>query len=250
MVFCIATGSARRGQCASTGPMAHAVQVMSENPYRLARDVRGIGFRTADAIAVKLSIEKTAMIRVRAGNHGEGHCGLPTAEKLLDVPQDLVRTTLDLELADGTVIADRLGETACLFLAGLYRAERAISRASFPGLGSIPARRSPWIEQRIGLTLAESRSGRGPWFQGARHHRRPGRWQDHYCQRHSAHPAKDAKLLARRAYRPRRQAHERGHRPGGQDRPPPPGGGFRRNDANLLDCDLPVVDETRWWTCC
>ena len=73
----------------------------------------------------------------------EGHCGLPTAEKLLDVPQDLVRTTLDLELADGTVIADRLGETACLFLAGLYRAERAISRASFPGLGSIPARRSP-----------------------------------------------------------------------------------------------------------
>ena len=46
---------------------ADAVQVMSENPYRLARDIRGIGFRTADLIAERLGIEKTAMIRVRAG---------------------------------------------------------------------------------------------------------------------------------------------------------------------------------------
>jgi hypothetical protein len=43
-----------------------AVQVMSENPYRLARDIRGIGFRTADVIVEKLGIERTAMIRVRA----------------------------------------------------------------------------------------------------------------------------------------------------------------------------------------
>jgi exodeoxyribonuclease V alpha subunit len=42
---------------------ADAVQVMSENPYRLARDIRGIGFKTADAIAMKLGIEKTAMVR-------------------------------------------------------------------------------------------------------------------------------------------------------------------------------------------
>jgi hypothetical protein len=89
---------------------------------------------------MKLGIKKTAMIRVRAGISyalteamHEGHCGLPTAEltplaeKLLDVPQELIRTALDLELADGTVIADRLGETACIFLAGLYRAERAFA---------------------------------------------------------------------------------------------------------------------------
>ena len=64
---------------------ADAVQVMTENPYRLARDIRGIGFKTADAIAMKLGIEKTAMIRVRAGISyalteamDEGHCGLPT----------------------------------------------------------------------------------------------------------------------------------------------------------------------------
>ena len=61
---------------------ADAVQVMTENPYRLARDIRGIGFKTADAIAMRLGIEKTAMIRVRAGVSyalteavDEGHCG-------------------------------------------------------------------------------------------------------------------------------------------------------------------------------
>src|ERR1700688_1321496 len=38
-----------------------AIQVMTENPYRLARDIRGIGFKTADVIAMKLGIEKTAL---------------------------------------------------------------------------------------------------------------------------------------------------------------------------------------------
>src|SRR6516164_4954622 len=63
---------------------ADAVQVMSENPYRLARDISGIGFKTADAIATKLGIEKTAMIRVRSGISyalteamSQGNCGLP-----------------------------------------------------------------------------------------------------------------------------------------------------------------------------
>jgi exodeoxyribonuclease V alpha subunit len=113
---------------------------MSENPYRLARDIRGIGFKTADAIAMKLGVEKTAMIRVRAGISyalteamGQGHCGLPTedltqlAEKFLEVSVDLVGTALGLELTEGTVIADSVDETPCIFLAGLFRAERAIA---------------------------------------------------------------------------------------------------------------------------
>ncbi len=46
----------------------------------------------------------------------EGHCGLPTeeliplAEKVLEVPQEFIRTALDLELQDGTVVADRTGQ--------------------------------------------------------------------------------------------------------------------------------------------
>jgi exodeoxyribonuclease V alpha subunit len=39
----------------------------------------------------------------------------------------LIQTALELELTDGTVIADRVGEMPCVFLAGLYRAERTIA---------------------------------------------------------------------------------------------------------------------------
>lgn len=119
---------------------ADATQIMSENPYRLARDIRGISFRTADAIAEKLGIEKTALIRVRAGVSfalteamNDGHYGLPHAElttlagKLLEISADLIESAMRLELDEGTVTADRVGDTECPFLTGLHRAERAIA---------------------------------------------------------------------------------------------------------------------------
>jgi exodeoxyribonuclease V alpha subunit len=87
----------------------------------------------------------------------------PLAEKLLEVPQDLVLTALDLELSDGTVIAHRLGETDCVFLASLHRAERAIAerlltltKGKLPWASIDPEKAIPWTEQRTGLTLAES----------------------------------------------------------------------------------------------
>jgi exodeoxyribonuclease V alpha subunit len=155
---------------------AEAIQVMSENPYRLARDIRGIGFKTADAIAMRLGIEKAAMIRVRAGISyalseamDEGHCGLPReeleklAETLLEVPGDSVRAALNLELTDGTVVADSVGDTACVFLAGLHRAERAIAErlasiaaATLPWHPIAAEKALPWVEKLTGLTLADS----------------------------------------------------------------------------------------------
>jgi hypothetical protein len=51
----------------------------------------------------------------------------PLAEKLFEVPMEQIRTALDLELTEGSVIADSVGETPCVFLAGLHRAERAIA---------------------------------------------------------------------------------------------------------------------------
>ncbi|GLI96019.1 SF1B family DNA helicase RecD2 [Methylocystis echinoides] len=154
---------------------ADAVQVMTENPYRLARDIRGIGFKTADAIAMKLGIEKTAMIRVRAGISyalteamDEGHCGLPIdkllplAGELLEVPQQLVRTALDLELGEGVVVRDQVAETDCVFLTGLYRAEQTIAQrlqtllnGKLPWPWIDPTKALPWIEQKTGLALAE-----------------------------------------------------------------------------------------------
>ena len=63
-----------------------AIALVSENPYRLVRDIRGIGFLSADTIAQKMGIEKTAPVRARAGISytlteaiSKGHCGLPTS---------------------------------------------------------------------------------------------------------------------------------------------------------------------------
>ncbi|MBV9686320.1 MAG: AAA family ATPase, partial [Alphaproteobacteria bacterium] len=153
-----------------------AVRLISENPYRLARDIRGIGFRTADQIAAKLGIEKTALIRVRAGISfalseamDDGHCGLPEeelvplAQKLLELPAELIATALALELQDGTVVSDDLDGCRCVFLAGLYRAEREIGeRLRALAFGKPPwpfidaDKAVPWVEKRTKLALAES----------------------------------------------------------------------------------------------
>jgi exodeoxyribonuclease V alpha subunit len=155
---------------------ADAVQVMSDNPYRLAKDIRGIGFKTADTIAEKLGIEKTAMVRIRAGISyalteamGEGHCGLPVTElkglaaKLLEVDGALIKTALALELEERTVVADTVAGQDCIFLGGLYHAEKVIAdRLQTLMAGPLPwtaidaSKALPWIEGRTGLTLAPS----------------------------------------------------------------------------------------------
>ncbi|PYD79208.1 ATP-dependent RecD-like DNA helicase [Komagataeibacter oboediens] len=153
-----------------------AVKLISENPYRLAKDIRGIGFKTADQIARKMGIAPDAMIRVRAGISyalgeamDEGHCGLPVGElltstaELLEVAAPLIETALTLELEAGDVIADSVGETGCIFLAGLYRAEQsiaerlracAVGRPPWPEIDAEKA--MTWVERKTGLALAPS----------------------------------------------------------------------------------------------
>lgn len=46
---------------------ADAIRIVKENPYRLADDIWGIGFRTADTIAGKMGLEKSSFVRIRAG---------------------------------------------------------------------------------------------------------------------------------------------------------------------------------------
>ena len=155
---------------------ADAIPLVSENPYRLARDIKGIGFLTADQIAETLGIEKTAMIRARAGISytlteavSEGHCGLPLddlmpmAEKLLEIPADILRDALQQELHDETVVADTIGERRCVFLSHLWHAEKVIAERLHalatgpPSWPNIDAEKAiPWVEQQLGVTLAES----------------------------------------------------------------------------------------------
>ena len=73
------------------------------------------------------------------------------------------QAALDLELAEGTVIAHTVGEKACIFLASLYRAEQVIaeriqrlSNGTLPWPYIDPEKALPWIEQKTGLSLAES----------------------------------------------------------------------------------------------
>ncbi|MEB3317043.1 MAG: ATP-dependent RecD-like DNA helicase [Cyanobacteriota bacterium] len=174
---------------------AHAVQVMAENPYRLARDIRGIGFRTADAIATRLGIEPGAPIRLRAGINyalleasGEGHCGLPTAELLhlagtllavapppadqaspagstapppagrpLPLDPALLRTALELELSEGAVVSDALAGEPAIFLAHLHRDERRIAAA----LRELAQGAPPWgaIDATKAILWVERRLG-------------------------------------------------------------------------------------------
>ena len=252
---------------------ADAIQVMTDNPYRLARDIRGIGFRTADAIAMKLGIEKTAMIRVRAGISyalteamDQGHCGLPVEElaplavELLDVPKELIQTALDLELAEGAVIADAVGETRCIFLAGLYRSEQAIAerlrtlvRDKLPWAWIDPDKALPWIEQKTGLSLAPSQReairlalmAKLLVITGG-----PGVGKTTIVNsilRILAAKGVNLLLCAPTGRAAKRMTEATGfeaktiHRLLEVD---PKGGGFKRNAENPLDCELLVIDET------
>jgi exodeoxyribonuclease V alpha subunit len=153
-----------------------AIAVMTDDPYRLARDIRGIGFRSADVIAMRLGLTKESPKRLRAGVSyalqtatDEGHCALPVeelvrlAEKLLEVPGGPIRVAIEAELADGGVVLDRIEEQPCLFLRGLHSAERDIAeRLKVLAGGDLPwpkidvERAIPWVEQRTGKTLSPS----------------------------------------------------------------------------------------------
>ena len=252
---------------------ADAVQVMTANPYRLARDIRGIGFKTADEIARKLGIEKTAMIRVRAGiayalteAMDDGHCGLPAeklgplAVRLLDVPGELVQAALDLELAEGTVVAAAVAGTPCIFLDGLYRAERKIAErllriiaGDLPWHGIDAEKALPWVERKTSLSLAASQAGavrlsltsKAMVITGG-----PGVGKTTIVNailRILAAKGVSLLLCAPTGRAAKRMTEATGfeartiHRLLEVD---PRGGGFKRDADNPLDCGLLVVDET------
>ena len=86
-----------------------------------------------------------------------------SAEELLEAPRGLILTALELERSEGVVIADKVGDTACTFLAGLYRAEQAtadrlirIVSSGLPWPWIDEEKAVPWVEKHSGLQLADS----------------------------------------------------------------------------------------------
>ncbi len=249
-----------------------AIALITENPYRLARDIRGIGFRTADLVAAKLGIEKTAMIRVRAGLSfglaeatGQGHCGLPVAEltrstsELIEVEAGLIETALTLELQSGELVADTVDGEACVFLAGLYRSEQAIAgrlrllsggRPPWPAIDA--GRAIPWVENKTGLILAPSQvaalrlavAAKALVITGG-----PGVGKTTLVNsilKVLGAKGVDVALCAPTGRAAKRLTESTGleartiHRLLEAD---PKTGGFKRGEAHLLDCALLVVDE-------
>lgn len=100
-----------------------SVEVLKDNPYRLALDVRGIGFRIADSIAMKLDVPRESVLRAEAGLiytleelSGEGHTGYPEprlierAQRLLEVDRPVVEEALANLVTEGLVRTHRSGE--------------------------------------------------------------------------------------------------------------------------------------------
>ncbi len=119
-----------------------SISVVEQTPYRLAAEVYGIGFKTADQIARNMGIAVDAEERLRAGLQHvlseateQGHCYLPRRELLkrsaetLEV-EDQLRLAASIEalLDEGQLKSEEAGDDLALYLPPLWQAERGIAR--------------------------------------------------------------------------------------------------------------------------
>ncbi len=151
-----------------------AVETVRDNPYVLARDIRGIGFKTADELAGRLGIEPTSPLRARAGVEHvlqeltqQGHCAFPrpdlirkTAE-ILDVPEELIEQAVADGLQERRLVREAVGGRGDLvYLQTLHDAEVRLTRdllALASGPHPCPSIRADkaldWVQEKIGFPL-------------------------------------------------------------------------------------------------
>jgi exodeoxyribonuclease V alpha subunit len=250
-----------------------AIEKVRSDPYRLAKDIHGIGFKTADQIAQKIGIPVDSLIRACAGlSHvlieatGDGHCALPVellkdeAGKLLLVDGKIVTEALERTLASNDLVKETINGQELIFLPHLKRAEEMIagrirslssSQSAFPAIDFEKA--VVWCQQKTGKELAPSQrealrlalTSRALVITGG-----PGVGKTTLV---------NAILLILRAKKVRcllcaptgRAAKRLSEATGVEAKTihrlledQPATGSFTRNEANPLDCDLLVVDET------
>lgn len=155
----------------------NAVSIITQNPYILAKDIKGIGFRSADTIALNMGIPKDSVLRARAGisyvlseaSSNLGDACLPKAEliqmsnQLLEMPEETLRAAIDLEIEENTLIADDNPEPDCLYLPSLFYSElgiasniKRLSRSSVTWPSIDAAKAIAWVESKLKIKLAES----------------------------------------------------------------------------------------------
>lgn len=153
-----------------------AISRVMDNPYRLALDITGIGFMTADTLAQRLGIPSDSPKRAQAGvRHvlqelsNDGHCAatqdtlVEASIGLLDIPGEVIQEAIEAEVAEKNIIRETVDAVQCLSVAPLYHAEVGVARnivrllEGKPPWSSIdPAVAIPWVEQKTGLKLSES----------------------------------------------------------------------------------------------
>jgi exodeoxyribonuclease V alpha subunit len=151
-----------------------AIELVRENPYRLASDIWGIGFQTADQLAAKLGIDRRSAVRARAAVRyvlqklsNEGHCGFPEAavlartERLTEIEQEVIQQAIEDGRREGDFIRDVDGPQPALYLKPLFLAEAGVARAlsalrqlTHPLTGIDKETALSWVEHRIGIQLA------------------------------------------------------------------------------------------------
>ena len=153
-----------------------AIEVVSQNPYQLAKDIRGIGFVSADTIAGNLGIAKDSLVRARAGvahvlleATSDGHCGLPqeilvqNSAKLLEIEKDLIELAIAEEIKLKSLVTDTLNNINTIFLASYYVYEKNIAKILL-NLAKSPVSWDktdtttiiPLVEEELNIKLAES----------------------------------------------------------------------------------------------
>lgn len=149
---------------------AHAVSLIRENPYRLADEIWGIGFKTADSLASGLGMEKDSRMRIRAGikyvlsrESLNGHTYLGMEEltewtaRMLELSSEAVEEELQPLAMEEEIRIERLEGRVCVFLMGFYQAETRVCSDLIRLIGE---EHKPLFADVEGLILrAESRMG-------------------------------------------------------------------------------------------
>jgi exodeoxyribonuclease V alpha subunit len=153
-----------------------AIERVQANPYALAKDIHGIGFKTADQIAQRMGIPSDSLLRAEAGlTHvlieavDSGNCALPrsdllqAAQQLLGIAEGIVVEALARLFSQRELIEERIGEEDLVFLPALKRAEEGIAgrfrafanaSATYPSIQLDKA--IAWCESKTGKQLAPS----------------------------------------------------------------------------------------------
>lgn len=118
-----------------------AVNVVRENPYKLAEDISGMGFKTADEIASRLGMDKSSPYRLEAGLKfvmmsaaGEGHCYLPKEElmkktmQLLQVGEDGLEGALATLLLRQSFHSSLSGDEVRIYYMPYHTAENNVAK--------------------------------------------------------------------------------------------------------------------------